>query len=78
MKTGRTSAQRGPGFEYGYREREYRAFLKQTLLLATAIFLMTAPAPDSNDIAGFTANFIVTNNHMADPSLHPGQSLSGP
>ena len=33
--------------------------MKNTLLLATALFLISAPSPDSNDIAEMTSNFIV-------------------
>ena len=33
--------------------------VKNTLLLATALFLISAPAPNSNDIAEITSNFIV-------------------
>jgi hypothetical protein len=38
--------------------REVRK-VKTTLLLATTLFLVSAPAPDSNDIAELTSNFIV-------------------
>jgi|Marorgknorr_s2lv_3_1036020.scaffolds.fasta_scaffold141339_1 hypothetical protein len=37
--------------------------LKEKLLLATLLFLMIAPEPDSKDIADMTANFIVPTNH---------------
>ncbi len=33
--------------------------MKSTILLATALFLISAPAPDSSDIAQMTSNFIV-------------------
>ena len=33
--------------------------MKNTLLLATVLFLIGAPAPDSSDIAEMTSNFIV-------------------
>ena len=33
--------------------------VKSTLLLATTLFLISAPAPDSGDIAEITSNFIV-------------------
>ena len=39
--------------------------MKSTILLATALFLISAPAPDSNDIAQATSNFIV-------PEVVPG------
>ena len=37
--------------------------LKETLILTTLVFLMFAPAPDSQDIAELTANFLVPTNH---------------
>jgi hypothetical protein len=33
--------------------------MKSTLLLATGLFLVSAPAPDARDIAEMTVNFIV-------------------
>ena len=36
--------------------------MKSTILLATGLFLVTAPAPDAQDIAEMTANFIVPNS----------------
>ena len=33
--------------------------MKSTMLLATALFLISAPAPDSDDIAEMTSNLIV-------------------
>lgn len=33
--------------------------MKSTMLLAVALFLISAPAPDANDIAEITSNFIV-------------------
>ena len=33
--------------------------MKSTILLALALFLASAPTPDSNDIAEMTSNFIV-------------------
>jgi len=36
--------------------------MKSTILLATTLFLISAPAPDSNDIAEMTSNFIVPEN----------------
>jgi hypothetical protein len=35
--------------------------MKSTMLLATGLFLISAPAPDADDIAEMTANFIVPN-----------------
>jgi hypothetical protein len=40
-----------------------RDMLKPTLILTTLLFLLVAPAPDSNDIAEMTANFLVADNH---------------
>ena len=40
-----------------------RGMLKPTLLLTTLLFLLVAPAPDSNDIAEMTANFMIPDNH---------------
>ena len=40
-----------------------RGTLKPTLILTTLLFLLAAPEPDSRDIAEFTANFIVPDNH---------------
>jgi hypothetical protein len=43
--------------------------VKTTLLLATTLFLVSAPAPDSNDIAEMTSNFIILEENpglMAD------------
>jgi len=40
-----------------------RGMLKPTLVLTTLLFLLVAPAPDSQDIAEITANFLVPNNH---------------
>jgi hypothetical protein len=39
-----------------------RGTLKPTLILTTLLFLLVAPAPDSNDISEMTANFLVSEN----------------
>jgi hypothetical protein len=39
--------------------------LKPTLLLATALFLASAPEPDSRTVAEMTANFIVPRDERA-------------
>ncbi len=39
------------------------SMLKPTLILATLLFLIVAPAPDSRDIAEMTADFLVPSNH---------------
>jgi len=69
MKIDRMSGQLRSVPEYGSSERDNRIFLKTTLLLATAIFLITAPAPDSHDIAEMTANFIVAAGHSHPSTL---------
>lgn len=39
------------------------SILKPTLILATLLFLLAAPAPDSQDIAEMTAYFLIADNH---------------
>jgi len=39
------------------------SMLKQTLILASLIFLLVAPAPDSRDIAEISANFLVLGSN---------------
>lgn len=36
-----------------------RGMLKPTMILTTLLFLLVAPAPDSNDFAEMTANFLI-------------------
>jgi hypothetical protein len=55
--------------EYGDSQVDYKTFLKQTLLLATAIFLITAPAPDSHDIAEMTGNFVAATGQSHPSTL---------
>ena len=50
-----------------------KSVLKQALLLTTAIFLMTAPAPDSKDIAGISANFIAPLSGLGSQELMAGE-----
>lgn len=53
---------------------EIRQMMKPTLLLATAIFLITAPAPDARDITEMSAGFIVPDAQtalMASESIEP-------
>ena len=59
MKFDRLSDQARPVSGYGGHERGNRILLKQILLLTVALFLIMAPAPDSNDLTEMTANFIV-------------------
>ena len=40
-----------------------RGLLKPTLILTTLLFLLVAPAPDSQDLAEMTANFLIPDNH---------------
>jgi len=37
--------------------------IKPTLVLTTLLFLLAAPAPDANDFAEMTANFLMKNSH---------------
>lgn len=50
---------------------------KPTLILTTLLFLLVAPAPDSQDIAEMTANFLVLNNQpgllASEESVQPVQ-----
>ena len=63
MKIDRVSPQVIADAEYESSESDGRSFLKQTLLLATGIFLIIAPVPDADDIAELTSNFVVTEKH---------------
>lgn len=45
--------------------------MKSLVLLTIALFLVSAPTPDANDIAEFTSNFIV-------PESQPGLMAAGP
>ncbi len=60
--------------EYRNGAKDNKTFLKHTLLLTKAIFLMIVPAPDSHDIAEITANFIVAANHSDSSSIEAGES----
>ena len=62
MKFDPLSDRVNPFTEYGSGATDNKTFWKQTLLLATAIFLMIAPAPDPHDIAEITVNFLVAAN----------------
>jgi hypothetical protein len=73
MKFDRLSDQVCPVPEYRSCARGNKSFWKQSLLLATAIFLIIAPAPDSHDIAEVTANFIVAANNSDSSSLETGE-----
>ena len=59
MKFDRLSDQARPVSGYGDHESVNRVLLKQILLLTVTLFLIMAPAPDSNDLTEMTANFIV-------------------
>jgi hypothetical protein len=59
--------------EYRSGATDNNPFLKHILLLATAIFLILAPVPDSHDIAEVTANFIVAANDSDSSSLETGE-----
>jgi hypothetical protein len=73
MKINRLSDQVSPVSEYGIRNRYSKTLLKQILLLALALFLMSAPAPDSQDVTEMTANFIITLQHSETPSFNDGE-----
>ena len=73
MKFDPLSDRANPFTEYRSGATDNKTFWKQTLLLATAIFLMIAPAPDSHDIAEVTANFIVAANDSDSSSLETGE-----
>jgi len=71
MKFQRLTGQLSSVSEYRSNESDSKTFWKQTLLLATAIFLMIAPVPDSHDIAEITANFMIAANHSHPSSFKP-------
>lgn len=71
MKIDRVSPQVVSDSEYGSSERDGRTFLKQTILLATGIFLIIAPMPDADDIAELTSNFVVAEKHSDSALLVP-------
>lgn len=66
MNNGRSSDSAGQSLEMS---RDIKTALKQVLLLTMALFLMTAPAPDSKDIAAITAHFIAPLNDLGVPGL---------
>lgn len=78
MKFERLTDQLSSVSDYRSNERDKKIFWKQTLLLATAIFLMIAPAPDSHDIAEITANFIIAADHSHPSSFKTDQIRSRP
>lgn len=52
----------------------YRDMLKQTLLLAVAIFLISAPAPDAQDVTEMSAGFFAQDTQaplLADQVIEP-------
>jgi len=67
MKFDRLPNQPEAAGKSGSDKNDNTTFLKQALLLATALFLMTAPAPDSHDIAEIAADFI-TKVSVSHPS----------
>lgn len=66
MNNGRSSDRAGQSLEMS---RDIKTALKQVLLLTVALFLMTAPTPDSKDIAAITTNFIAPLNDLGVPGL---------
>jgi len=71
MKIDRVSPQVTSDSKYGSNDRDGRTLLKQTLLLATGIFLIIAPVPDSDDIAELTSNFVINEKHSDSALLVP-------
>ena len=59
MKIDQVSPQVASVSKYGNNEGDGKTFLKQSLILATGIFLIIAPVPDSDDIAELTSYFVV-------------------
>lgn len=49
--------------------------MKSVVLLTIALFLISAPAPDSRDVAEMTANFIVP---AQEPGLQASQQRADP
>lgn len=49
--------------------------MKSVVLLTIALFLISAPAPDSEDVAEMTANFIVPTQ---EPGLQASQQRADP
>ena len=43
--------------------KQNESMIKPTLILATLLFLIIAPEPDSRDIAEMSANFLAPENH---------------
>jgi hypothetical protein len=43
--------------------RTQTSMIKPTLILTTLLFLLVAPAPDANDFAEMTANFLMMDDH---------------
>lgn len=53
--------------------RDITTALKHVLLLTMAVFLLTAPTPDSKDIADITVNFIAPLNVADTPDLNANE-----
>lgn len=49
--------------------------MKSIALLATALFLATAPAPDSDTISEFSAGFLSSNNAQPLMAAEPEQTI---
>ena len=53
---------------------QYRDMLKQTLLLAVAIFLIAAPTPDAQDLSEMSAGFFAQDTQaplLANQVIEP-------
>jgi len=49
--------------------------VKTTLLLATTLFLISAPAPDANDIADITSDFIILHENPGLQAAEEGPAF---
>ena len=56
--------------------------MKSTILLTTALFLASAPSPDSTVISEFSAGFLVPKTERglmaSEAALHSGADTTGP
>jgi hypothetical protein len=50
--------------------------MKSIALLATALFLASAPSPDSDVISELSAGFLLSNNQQALMAAEPQQTIA--
>ncbi|GMR14995.1 MAG: hypothetical protein BMS9Abin30_0609 [Gammaproteobacteria bacterium] len=50
--------------------------MKSIALLATALFLASAPSPDSDVISELSAGFLLSNNQQALMAAEPQQNIA--